>query len=49
MLILLSTFLGQPLTILGELVPSESFSQASGIIPLVKVSLFITGFQDGRE
>ena len=40
MLILLINFLRQPVRILGELLPHESFSQTSRMIPLIKF-LFI--------
>ena len=50
MFIFLISFLKQPVTILGELVPQEKFSQTSGIIPLVNFLLiYIYGLQDERE
>ena len=44
MLILLITFLRQPVTIIGELVPHQRLSQTSGVIPLIKNLLFYSRF-----
>ena len=49
MLIVLISFLRQPVTILGELVPHERFSQTSDLNFPLKISLFTVGFQDERE
>ena len=49
MFILLITFLGKPVTTLGELVPHERFSQTSGIIPLVKILLIYIRLSRERE
>ena len=44
MLIFLIFFLRQPVTILGELVPHEMFSQTSGLNILLKICLYTVGF-----
>ena len=49
MLTFLISILRHPVTILGELVPHERFSETSGIIASNKIFLFIAGFHDERE